>query len=53
MVHTDPCVGVSYGEERGSLEGLRENLMVGGCRGKSFNVGVVDVEVGLHMSCRL
>lgn len=34
MIHADPCVGVSYGKERGSLKRLRENLDMGGRRGK-------------------
>jgi hypothetical protein len=53
VVRTDPRVGVSYGEERGSLERLRENLEVGGRCGEPLGVNVVDANVDLHMPCRL
>jgi len=44
VVHTDPLVGVSHREERGSLERLRENLEVGGCCDKSLKVKTADAE---------
>ena len=53
VVHADPRVGVRYGEERGSLERLRENLNVGGGRDGSIRVEVVGVDLDLRMSCRL
>lgn len=36
VIHANPRVGVSYGEKRGSLERLRENLEVDGYRGESL-----------------
>lgn len=54
MVHANPRVGVSYGEERKALERLRENLEeVGGRCDELLRVDVVDVDVDLRMPCRL
>ena len=51
MVHTNPCFGVSYREERGALERLRENLervdIV-----KSLRVEIIDKGVDLRMTYR-
>ena len=51
MIHANPCVGVSYGEEWGLLEGWRNNLDASG-RCDELRIGLLT-RVDLHMLCRL
>ena len=53
VVHADPRVSISYREERGDLERLRENLGVDERCGKSLRVDTVNIDVDLQMPCKL
>lgn len=50
MIHADPCVSLSYREERGLLKRWRENLDAGGRRGELLGLNL-RVDVGCAHIC--